>query len=1074
MNLSSISTLKNNLEGYDKKEFHKFMPKVVFNYCINISLQSNYIYFETAKVACSSIKKTLKYLEAETTLDARIPLEEIKVHQKDILLSPSSVGLDKFCEIVKDPTFFKFSFVRNPYTRILSAFLDKIARKTKEKRKFTQQFGLDFDKEIKFENFLRLIKDQSSREMNHHWRPQTDQLCWGVIDYQFVGRFENFDADFEKILNKIYPNCNNSNTAIDIKNYQPHKTNASYKIDDFYNYTTRDLVIEIYQKDFQNFNYPIDLPLNPDSEKSQAKIANLNSLKSSKLSSENISEINSVLEDYLQEANKLKQEGKLTQAIDKYSKVLQLHSENITALNQLAEIYESKKELDQAIPYYQCIVRLQPNNSRVYVKLAKALMAQKNTQGAIEAYQKAIALQPEQPAGVYIGLGDALNQNGQIEEAISAYQKAIELKPDKSGIHAKLARAMMAQKNIQGAITSYQKAIELSPNNPDFHLSLGQLYFEKSNWDGLIDSYQKAIKLKPNLPFHIYHQLAQALNLQGRKDEATKVIKSAPQIDFKNGETYLKIWNALNKTSLKTLDEESSYYPTEIARGMVNQYFTQTSQYKIINLRALKEEDKRFIKSVGLSLSYLKLNRAGLITKEGVSLEESISHSAEFQEAEHLNLPLPVAKAFQRTKFQLDMVEEGYIYAICPSTGRILRSNRSFVPGENDAVFYRFVGNEVFYLITGRADQGFSKLCLYFPRTELIVVLWYLLSNREQTFNHFKTHLVTNYERIKAYILNNRKPQKIALVTYPHFAHHLWNELSGIYKLYESNSWYKVDRFLVVSEPLGCIDEIFPEIPSQKIERIRWNEMIEEFLDNNYFCIRFGYNYIKEDLAHRIYQISLKKCSPAFLAEIEKAKQKHFPLFWISIRLGNRTWVSQTEGIANIIKSLSKQFPNLGVVIDGFSLPERRDGLIKPEHEATITKEKAVVRRILSLLTPEIKVYDTVGCMLYESIVWAHAIDLYLAHHGTIQHKVGWTANKPGVVHTNRRTLKTPVSKQSPSWARENVVVPIYIPKHHVRDVTENVEKPLFNKRPNLDNYDCDWRVIYEELLKLALSIKRD
>ena len=170
---------------------------------------------------------------------------------------------------------------------------------------------------------------------------------------------------------------------------------------------------------------------------------------------------------YVDEGIQLKKEGNLASAIQKLSKALQLNPDYIPALNQLAEIYESRKEFDQAINYLQRLIKFQPDNGISHARLARAMMAQKNIQGAIASYQKAFALQPEQPEWVYRNLADALNQNGQIEEAIAAYQKAIEINPDISIVHVKLARAMMAQKNIQGAIASYQKAFALQPEQPE-------------------------------------------------------------------------------------------------------------------------------------------------------------------------------------------------------------------------------------------------------------------------------------------------------------------------------------------------------------------------------------------------------------------------------------------------------------------------------------------------------------------------------------------------------------------------------------------------------------------------------
>lgn len=725
--------------------------------------------------------------------------------------------------------------------------------------------------------------------------------------------------------------------------------------------------------------------------------------------------------------------GSFDSALEKLSKVLKLNPDYIPALNQLAGIYESRKDFEQAIIYLQRVIQLQPNNMLAHAKLARAMMAQKKTQEAIASYQKAIAFQPEQPAWVYHGLGDALKQNGQIDEAIATYQKAIELKSD----------------------------------HPYFYIKLAELDYMQGQIDRAIKGYQKAIKLKPDLSFQIYKCLEELLRLQGRIKEAGKWIKSAPLPQ--DGESYLSIWNALNQTTLNNWQQESSSYPTAINQQAAKQYFTQTSQQKIINLKNIRDKDRQLIESLGWSLTYLKLNRSGLINHEIVSQEEYASHFKELQckeRREHLR----IAAA---TKFQLSTVEDGYMYAICPSTGIRLHSNRSiYYSGHLCFCWYRFVGQEVFYLITG--DHWREKLALYFPSSELIVSLTPSQVIKAEDISLFKAYVVTDWKRIAPYILSSDKTEKVAIIWFRHFAHHLWNELSAIYQLYESNSLDKIDRFLVVNEPLGCIDEIFPEIPSEKIKLVKPQELSREILENNYFLLSLGHAFIKEELAKRVYQVSLHKCSPAFLTGVESAKKKHFPLLWISIRLGSRTWISQVEGLANVIKSLAENFPNLGVVIDGFSLPENREGFVNPQHETTIKKEKETVQKILSLLPPGIKIYDAVGCWLHQSIVLAYAIDLYLTHHGTIQHKVGWTSNKPGVVHTNKEILKLSPSVRPGSWEREKGIVPVYVPKQHIVGVDEKVytHHGKWEKKTGFYNYECDWRGVYQEVFKLALSIK--
>jgi uncharacterized protein Usg len=102
---------------------------------------------------------------------------------------------------------------------------------------------------------------------------------------------------------------------------------------------------------------------------------------------------------------------------------------------------------------------------------------------------------------------------------------------------------------------------------------------------------------------------------------------------------------------------------------------------------------------------------------------------------------------------------------------------------------------------------------------------------------------------------------------------------------------------------------------------------------------------------------------------------------------------------------------------------------------------------------------------------------------------VQWIANKPGVTHENslspltmqemrRRSLLNPnPSDHFPDWPmallshlwQENGVMPNYVPRHCITDFPESKDQP-----PILINYDFDWRVAYEECLKLAKSLKRD
>ena len=165
-------------------------PYKTANYLINVSNKHKYIYFETPKVACSTIKKTLQLLEVD---GEREKLAD-NVHDKlaTPLLSPMQLvnSLSHHIE-----THFTFGFVRNPYSRILSCYLDKIIGNQWEKDRRLPKIGYDPSDELTFVEFLNAIRKYPVEEWDIHWMPQVVLLAHGKIDLDFVGKQERFSIN---------------------------------------------------------------------------------------------------------------------------------------------------------------------------------------------------------------------------------------------------------------------------------------------------------------------------------------------------------------------------------------------------------------------------------------------------------------------------------------------------------------------------------------------------------------------------------------------------------------------------------------------------------------------------------------------------------------------------------------------------------------------------------------------------------------------------------------------------------------------------------------------------------------
>lgn len=148
--------------------------------------------------------------------------------------------------------YFKFSFVRNPYDRLVSCFADKILNSSVRGHGLPKMpralFELGFRPKMSFERFLRLAVSLPDNIADRHVLSQhafvTDKD--GSLLLDDLGCFENLASDVARIFG-----CLGAQVAL------PH-CNASPKRASWQSYYTPELaklVRNRYRKDFELFGY---------------------------------------------------------------------------------------------------------------------------------------------------------------------------------------------------------------------------------------------------------------------------------------------------------------------------------------------------------------------------------------------------------------------------------------------------------------------------------------------------------------------------------------------------------------------------------------------------------------------------------------------------------------------------------------------------------------------------------------------------------------------------------------------------------------------------------------------------
>lgn len=232
-------------------ELRKFFdyPRGQVNYLTHISRRHSAVFIEVPKAGCSVVKRVMQHSE-----HGGEPYDEPKsVHDRATspLGAPVRDRFDLGEVFGPNSPYFRFAFVRNPYSRALSCYLEKIAGEQWLRETRLPELGFEADEDVTFVQFLRRVAAQEPREMDIHWAPQHLLLSLGRVEYGFLGRFESFHRDLQAVIAHLGMDVPERLLSTTTR----HVTNAGARIMEFYDDEAVDLVRTIYRKDFDLLGY---------------------------------------------------------------------------------------------------------------------------------------------------------------------------------------------------------------------------------------------------------------------------------------------------------------------------------------------------------------------------------------------------------------------------------------------------------------------------------------------------------------------------------------------------------------------------------------------------------------------------------------------------------------------------------------------------------------------------------------------------------------------------------------------------------------------------------------------------
>jgi hypothetical protein len=225
---------------------------------IDVLPRHRLIYVCVPKSASTTIKSALSALEHGVPAS----LQSLHKRRDSGLKSPSHVGLSTFYRLANNASTLRFSFVRNPYARLVSAWADKyqnkplVAGDSFVDLYFTHRVALDDalprgqHETLSFPQFVEFATATADRRIDAHWHLQDDLLDMPGIKLDLIGKVETFPGDFSRVLDHARA-TDQIRQAIGF-HLNPSRHNPWQE---YYTDTLAARVYRAYERDFDRFGY---------------------------------------------------------------------------------------------------------------------------------------------------------------------------------------------------------------------------------------------------------------------------------------------------------------------------------------------------------------------------------------------------------------------------------------------------------------------------------------------------------------------------------------------------------------------------------------------------------------------------------------------------------------------------------------------------------------------------------------------------------------------------------------------------------------------------------------------------
>lgn len=391
-------------------------------------------------------------------------------------------------------------------------------------------------------------------------------------------------------------------------------------------------------------------------------------------------------------------------------------------------------------------------------------------------------------------------------------------------------------------------------------------------------------------------------------------------------------------------------------------------------------------------------------------------------------------------RYQRDILQDGRFSLPSPWTGEAIEpvdcliANKSPLGFGDLVIAYRFRCRGTLWLVSGIVKDGFPIHEVYCP--ELGESLWELQPGLAAQNDIIRAQLgplsdpmggspLEGFPLEGSPIEGAPRPPPVLLQGHPNFAHNMWNELAGLAALETLGPRFRVGaRVASLCQPIQSFEALFGGLglPCRPVR-----ELGEVLGRRRALYTRVGATQLSRRFRERLRGAIRRGRDRRATGASERLLANCSPVVWLSVRLDARTPLNQEAFLTTLVRQVVARYPRAGFVLDGFAFPDDfdnpiyrsgSDARVDLAHLGVPCGELGNLRQWLAYRERDITRYiahfgrelfhrvgrpmvSASGLTLTNAIYLAGLADYYVCHAGTLQHKIGWVHNTPGIVHSN-------------------------------------------------------------------------